>query len=1059
MFSSRKQPQTTEIEENFAMTDDTVKDSEEVSENQVPDGKSDTDSDISFTSDSEEEKWKRGPSTEMIIAIRNQETGEDETFLALLDTGTSSSLGISAVIKKLGLRKRRNARVHQYQTAIGSFDTHEWATIRSHKLIELSGRRKLSKCRVQVTQSLGRYDFIFGRDYMARYGIDVCFSDQTIRWDGTKMEMHSQGYWTKDMVDERVRQIGEPDNCDEVTKVNQEAETTSQVEDVFLEELYDSFCEEYGHENYLQAIMDAKYERQDADEVVQEQKHLSADQKAQLKQLLLKHQKLFEGTLGEVPDIEIDVELKPDAEPYHCRRPYRTPHLHREVLRKEIMRLCDIGVLAPSDGQSPWCAPGFCNRKKDGTIRIITDYRKLNAQLNRKPWPIPHVMDLIQDIGHYTYAMALDLSMGYYHCKLSKECSDLTTFMLDIGCFKYLRMPMGMNTSSDEFQKMMTQLFSDYSFVHTFMDDILITSDGSYEDHLKKVTQALERLETKNLQVNMRKSFWAVKTVEYLGFILTPDGVKPQPKKVDKMLAIEAPKNRRQLRHFIGLVNFYRYMWKRRSHLLEPLTRLTSTKGQFKWTEEQQKAFDELKKIVARETMLYFPDYSKPFDLYTDASDLQLGAVVMQDGHPIAFFSRKLTSYQRNYGVGQKEMLCIVEALKEFRTMLLGYTIKIHTDHLNLTYDKLSSNAQIMRWRLMIEEFLPTLEYVEGEKNVVADALSRLPTIETTESFLIDECFDLPRDYYAPVSFKQLEQEQQNDASLKKLQDENPGRIGELYEDIGRKSGAAKILTLKSPTDGMDRILVPESLRKKLVVWYHRMLVHPGSTRLYNTLHQHFIWPKMLETITEVIRPCKPCQVGKRGERGYGKIPLKDIETAPWKDVCLDLSGPWTTTIDGKEVAFHALTIIDPFTSWIEIIPIRDKTGQHVTDLFEQEWLRRYPRPGRCIYDQGSEFQNEDFYKLCAKWNILLEPITTANPQANAIVERVHRIMGDMIRVQLVQQHKQDDPIRDMFTAAAYGIRATVHGTTLFTPGQIVFNKDMILRTNILINTELVRQR
>jgi len=294
---------------------------------------------------------------------------------------------------------------------------------------------------------------------------------------------------------------------------------------------------------------------------------------------------------------------------------------------------------------------------------------------------------------------------------------------------------------------------------------------------------------------------------------------------------------------------------------------------------------------------------------------------------------------------------------------------------------------------------------------------------------------------------------------LKKLQDENPGRIGELYEDIGRKSGAAKILTLKSPTDDMERILVPESLRTKLILWYHRMLVHPGTTRLYNTLRQHYIWPKMQDSIADVIRPCKPCQIGKRGERGYGEIPLKDIETAPWRDVCLDLSGPWKTTINGKEVHFHALTAIDPFTSWIEIIPVLSKTGPHITSLFEQEWLRRYPRPGRVIYDQGSEFQNEDFYKLCAKWNLLLEPITTANPQANSIVERVHRIMGDMIRVQLTQQHEHDDPIRDIFTAAAYGIRATVHGTTLFTPGQIVFNKDMILRTNILVNTELIRQR
>ena len=190
------------------------------------------------------------------------------------------------------------------------------------------------------------------------------------------------------------------------------------------------------------------------------------------------------------------------------------------------------------------------------------DYRKLNAFVKRKPWPIPHIMDILQDIGPYKYVTALDLSMGYYHCKLSEATSELTTFMLDIGCYKYLRMPMGLNVSSDEFQKMMTQLFVDLSFVHAFIDDVIITSNGTYEDHINKVSQVLDRLATKNLQVNVLKSFWAVDTVEYLGFILMPEGIRPQPKKVEKMMAIETPKNRRQLRHFIGMVNFYRYMWK-----------------------------------------------------------------------------------------------------------------------------------------------------------------------------------------------------------------------------------------------------------------------------------------------------------------------------------------------------------------------------------------------------------------------------------------------------------------------------------------------------------------
>lgn len=175
--------------------------------------------------------------------------------------------------------------------------------------------------------------------------------------------------------------------------------------------------------------------------------------------------------------------------------------------------------------------------------------------------------------------------------------------------------------------------------------------------------------------------------------------------------------------------------------------------------------------------------------------------------------------------------------------------------------------------------------------------------------------------------------------------------------------------------------------------------------------------------------------------------------------MCIDLAGPWKAKVDGKIVTFHTLTIIDPFTSWLEVIPIMTKEATHVRDMIEQEWLRRYPRPSRVIYDQGGEFLSQELHSLSLKWFFKKEPTTIKNPRANAIVERLHRIMGDMIRAQLVKYHPHDDPIRDICSAVAYGIRATVHGTTMYTPGQLVFGKDMILRSDVEVNMELVRRR
>jgi transposase InsO family protein len=183
---------------------------------------------------------------------------------------------------------------------------------------------------------------------------------------------------------------------------------------------------------------------------------------------------------------------------------------------------------------------------------------------------------------------------------------------------------------------------------------------------------------------------------------------------------------------------------------------------------------------------------------------------------------------------------------------------------------------------------------------------------------------------------------------------------------------------------------------------------------------------------------------------------MKDVETEPWKDIAVDCSGPWAAKIDGKKVIFWSLTIIDVFTSWVEIHQIESKDKYTIMTLFEQEWLRRYPRPSRVIFDAGGEFDNREFRNRLITWFIKPEPITVKNPRANAIVERMHKVLGDMLQTQLASRYATENPVEDLLCAAAYALRATVHGVTQYTPAQLVFSKDMILRTNVEANVELV---
>jgi len=241
----------------------------------------------------------------------------------------------------------------------------------------------------------------------------------------------------------------------------------------------------------------------------------------------------------------------------------------------------------------------------------------------------------------------------------------------------------------------------------------------------------------------------------------------------------------------------------------------------FKWTPECQHSFNELKKLISKEVLLSFPDYTQKFVLMPDASDCQLGAVLMQNGKPLAFFSKKLNKYQQKYAVGEKEMLGVVEALKEFRTMVLGYPIEVHTDHKNWVTDKQINNARVMRWRLFIERFAPTIHYVKGEDNVVADAFSRLSFEEHADLDdddlynMVEECMEMSRFWKLnrqPITYVEIAREQLKDKGMKYLWDKAPHLLGEVFEDIGKRSGADKVTTVKDPVTGQTRIAVPAKL-------------------------------------------------------------------------------------------------------------------------------------------------------------------------------------------------------------------------------------------------------
>lgn len=440
---------------------------------------------------------------------------------------------------------------------------------------------------------------------------------------------------------------------------------------------------------------------------------------------------------------------------------------------------------------------------------------------------------------------------------------------------------MGLAVSPDIYQEKMAGIFADMSEVIVYIDDICIITKGTFEDHLKVLEEVLRRLGRNGLKVHADKSKFCCYETEFLGFVLSREGIKPQHKKVEAILAMSEPKNVKQVRSILGFINYYKQFVPHRSDLLAPISALTKKHVKFVWSQECQESLDTVKRLLSRKITLTYPDFNQPFEIYTDASTKQLGSVIEQNGKPLAFYSRKLNDAQTRYTVTELELLSIVETLQEFRTTLLGHKITIFTDHKNLAFDNFTTD-RVRRWRLIVEEYGPKLEYIKGCKNVVADTLSRYPRKDEPAKIEVHEIWaNEEADDEFPLGFEILAQAQQEDQRLQQVATNNPDYTSKRFL-------RHNLIHYK------DKIVVPETLQSRIVTWYHETLRHPGIHRTTKTIQQHFHWKNVTRDVMKHCNECAICKHYKKYTQKYGILPTKVHDPNPWSKVCVDMSGPWT---------------------------------------------------------------------------------------------------------------------------------------------------------------------
>ena len=542
-------------------------------------------------------------STEIKVELINPSNDNNVLVLGLADTGAKSIFIKRSALNRIPHRIE-NCLIKSQGRYGNSSKISNIATFQL-RLPQFSSSRVIKVRAYVEDNATGRHDIIFGIQFMSELGLVLDLKHQTLIWYDASMAMMPSG-----SID--ISSLNEADPADtHLPAFVQEANT-----------------------RLVKGMHPNNYKKHNYKDMVLQCSHLSPMMKQQALTLFANYKVLFDGGLGLIPGPPVSLKIKPNVRPY-CARAYTIPQAFTQMAHNEIKDLEGIDVRT-SNVDSPWGFPCFFRKKKDGGIRFITDLRRLNASIERCPFPLPLIEDVLWKIQGFTFSACLDLNRGYYHFPLDQEAQKLCTIVLPWGKRSYTRMPMGLMVASDIFQQRMQSIFHPLlDSIIIYIDNILLFTKDSFEHHLRKLEQVFIILQANNLHVHIEQTFLASTTVNYLGYTLTSKGIKPQKEKILPILRLAPPQNVKQLRRFLGFVNHYKKMWHQRSEICRPLTQLTSSKVKWKWEEIHMQAFDKMKNVMAREVLLNYPNFEKPFHVFADASKYQLGGVIVQDDNPV----------------------------------------------------------------------------------------------------------------------------------------------------------------------------------------------------------------------------------------------------------------------------------------------------------------------------------------------------------------------------------------------------------------------------------------
>ena len=727
---------------------------------------------------------------------------------------------------------------------------------------------------------------------------------------------------------------------------------------------------------------------------IQTQSQVENENDANLEELLNRYHDVFDGKLGCLKNYKAEFKVKPDVNPKFCK-PRLLSLFKKKMVEEELLQLEEEGIIE-SVKYSKWASPIVPVVKKSGKLRICGDYSvAVNGAIERYEYPLPRIEEILTSLCGGERFSTIDLEKAYNQMLIDDKYMEFFTINTHVGLKRFKRLSFGINSAPGLWQKAMDHIFGSLPGIKCYLDDIIVTGKNDQE-HLKNLDVALRLLQKHGLKANRDKCTFFRRKIEYCGVVISKDGFTHSKSKISAILDAPKPTNISQLRSICGLFNYYRRFCPKMAEVIYPLTELLQKDRTWNWQPLHTRAFEEAKRLITNKKMLGHFNPELPLIVTSDASNTGIGGYLAHKDEcgydiPIAYASRTLTKNEKNYSAVDKEGLALVYCVKKFEQYLEGKHFKIFTDHKPLVYmfDSAKgindSSPRRIRWKLYLTGFDYKIIYKKGSENVIADGLSRLPTMNTESSNLGEmeadvDFIDVSENCLIPISeLEKLTREDIEMITLKRvikdpslLECENSKHLIRLYlpklDDIS---------THEERLYYRNRMIIPVGLQNKVLKLLH--IAHLGIEKSKALARLYVWWPTIELDISDFIKNCNYCMKQKLNKPKKAPDHPWIPPQMPMERIHIDFAGPFK----GKMF----FIIIDAYSKWPEVFVDESFCGKRTVEKL-REVMARFGLAKSIVSDNGPQFTSKEFDRFVINNGIRHVRIAPYHPSSNGQVER-----------------------------------------------------------------------